>query len=153
MTKVKVRLRPVKGGKPRTRISDEKLIQKCDEAIKILLKTGGKGFKATIPADKENDHDLLFAELVRRFDLLKKSIGVSEFANIIHPIGAVMEVFSIGQQKGDTLSIIVREDSTIVPDTLVDLMGKTYSIVSSEYLPKKHVDSEYMIEVILKEVK
>lgn len=48
-------------------LSDKQLAKKCDDWIRSLIDTGGKSWCLNIPARPNEDPDLVFSELVRRF--------------------------------------------------------------------------------------
>lgn len=48
-------------------MSDRKLLEDCHIELDKLCKTGAKSFTMTVPA-RPTDTDLLFAELLRRFE-------------------------------------------------------------------------------------
>jgi len=49
-------------------LNDLKLIEKCHEWIKKLCDTGGRSWSLRVPVDFNNDPDMLFAELIKRFE-------------------------------------------------------------------------------------
>lgn len=48
-------------------MSDAELINLCKEELSKLCKTGGRSFKMTVPV-RVKDTDMLFSELIRRFE-------------------------------------------------------------------------------------
>ena len=150
----KIRLKPVVGKKPATRLGDKALIDKCDEWIRLLLKTGGKAWHCSIPADKDKDPDLLFAELINRFQHLLKATGTNQALNTITPVGAVMEVYDIPVQKENGKLELIIKDSNVPPiGAFISFNGSTFEVESCTYLPKEKADTEYLMVVSCKEVK
>lgn len=47
-------------------LSNVELIEKASEELSKLCKTGGKSFTMRVPVN-ENDTDMIFSELIRRF--------------------------------------------------------------------------------------
>jgi hypothetical protein len=54
-------------------LSDSELIDKCDDWVSSLAKTGGKSWCLRVPVDFKNDPDVLFAELINRFKATLKT--------------------------------------------------------------------------------
>ena len=52
-------------------LTDAELIEKCNEWISKLCKSGGKDWCLKVPVDFNNDPDMLFLELSNRFKILK----------------------------------------------------------------------------------
>lgn len=52
---------------PEVPLSDTELIAKCSDWISKLCKSGGKAWSLRVPVDFENDPDVLFSELIKRF--------------------------------------------------------------------------------------
>jgi hypothetical protein len=48
-------------------LSDNELIEKCDEWVGKLCETGGRAWSLQVPANPEVDPDLLFSELIDRY--------------------------------------------------------------------------------------
>lgn len=48
-------------------ISNEELINRCEEWIDKLCKSGGRDWCLTVPVNFNRDPDMLFTELIRRF--------------------------------------------------------------------------------------
>ena len=48
-------------------MSDKELIAECDKALGLLCRTGGRSFKMTVPVNVY-DHDMLFYQLIKRFE-------------------------------------------------------------------------------------
>jgi hypothetical protein len=46
---------------------DDELVEKCQKWISDLCRTGAKCWSLRVPPDPEHDPDLLFNELIRRF--------------------------------------------------------------------------------------
>lgn len=55
------------GSQPSNKISDQDLIEKCSKWVDSLCKTGGKSWSLKVPVDFNNDPDILFTELINRF--------------------------------------------------------------------------------------
>lgn len=51
-------------------LTDQELIDKCDQWITSLAKTGGETWSLSIPVDFNKDPDMLFLELINRFKAL-----------------------------------------------------------------------------------
>jgi len=52
---------------PKCTLTDEQLIIKAELWISKLCKTGGNAFTMQVPADMNNDTDMVFSELIIRF--------------------------------------------------------------------------------------
>ncbi|MCK9255823.1 MAG: hypothetical protein M0P36_08565 [Bacteroidales bacterium] len=49
-------------------LSDTELVAKCSEWISKLCESGGKAWSLRVPVDFKNDPDVLFSELIKRFE-------------------------------------------------------------------------------------
>ena len=49
-------------------LSDTELVNKCRDWITKLCRTGGKAWCLRVPVDLENDPDVLFEELIKRYE-------------------------------------------------------------------------------------
>lgn len=49
-------------------LSDQELIKRCNEWVSRLCNTGGAAWTLRVPVDFENDPDMLFIELSKRFE-------------------------------------------------------------------------------------
>lgn len=54
--------------KDKCTLSDKELILKCEEWISKLANTGGRAWSLRVPVDFNHDPDMLFCELIRRFN-------------------------------------------------------------------------------------
>lgn len=54
-------------GKTSCTLSNEELIEKCNEWVSKLSKTGGKAWVLHVPVSFNSDPDILFCELSKRF--------------------------------------------------------------------------------------
>lgn len=54
-------------------LTDQELVAKVKNWNSLLCKTGGKAWVLRIPADRNQDPDLLIAELCNRFELKQKN--------------------------------------------------------------------------------
>lgn len=52
-------------------LTDEELIEKCNEWVSKLAKTGGKAWSLRVPVNFNTDPDMLFIELDRRMKAYK----------------------------------------------------------------------------------
>lgn len=48
-------------------LSDQELIEKCEEWISSLARSGGDTWCLSVPVDFNRDPDMLFSELIKRF--------------------------------------------------------------------------------------
>ena len=48
-------------------LTDEQLVTRCDEWVSKLAETGGNAWVLRVPVDFNNDPDMLFLELIKRF--------------------------------------------------------------------------------------
>lgn len=48
-------------------LTDEQLAERCHDWITKLCKSGGREWVLRVPVDFDNDPDMLFSELIRRF--------------------------------------------------------------------------------------
>ncbi len=55
-----------------TNLSDDYLIERCKEWIGKLCQTGGRAWSLSVPVDFKRDPDVLFGELIKRFQSLNK---------------------------------------------------------------------------------
>ncbi len=53
-------------------LSNEELLERCRNEISKLCKSGGKAWSMRVPVDFNNDSDMLFSELIKRFKSLDK---------------------------------------------------------------------------------
>lgn len=53
--------------KNRCTLSDKELIEKANEWVSSLAKTGGRSWTLRVPVDFNNDPDMIFSELSNRF--------------------------------------------------------------------------------------
>jgi len=51
-------------------LSNEELIEKCNDWVSSLARTGGQSWTLRVPVDFNNDPDMLFVELSKRFKKL-----------------------------------------------------------------------------------
>lgn len=65
--------------KARSEMPDNDLIKKADSLLSELCKTGGKGFRMTVPP-RVDDTDMIFSELIKRY---QKAIQVQA---VVSPI-------------------------------------------------------------------
>lgn len=61
--------------KERCTLSDDDLLEKCDEWIEKLCKSGGKDWCLSVPVNFNRDPDMLFVELMNRFKENKSLIS------------------------------------------------------------------------------
>jgi len=54
-------------------LTDEELIDQCKDWITRLAMSGGKDWCLEIPVNFNKDPDMLFCELIKRFEILKSS--------------------------------------------------------------------------------
>ena len=59
-------------------LSDDELVEKCNEWVSKLAESGGKSWALRVPVDFNNDPDMLFIELGKRFLSLKGGISEPE---------------------------------------------------------------------------
>ena len=55
-------------------MSDDELIKKCDEWIYSLAESGGKSWCLSIPVRYDVDPDMLFTELISRYQFLRSEL-------------------------------------------------------------------------------
>lgn len=56
-------------------LSDTELVTKCSEWISKLCESGGKAWSLRVPVDFKQDPDVLFSELIKRFETNRKRVG------------------------------------------------------------------------------
>lgn len=56
-------------------LSDSELIQKCEDWITKLCHSGGKAWCLRVPVDFNNDPDMLFSALIKRYEAMRKRVG------------------------------------------------------------------------------
>lgn len=49
-------------------LSDTELIAMCNKWVDLLCKSGGKAWTLRVPADFNYDPDMIFIELIKRFE-------------------------------------------------------------------------------------
>jgi hypothetical protein len=62
-------------------LSDEGLIEACDNWISSLASTGGKSWCLSIPVNFDRDPDMLFSELIKRFKDRKDDALINQAEN------------------------------------------------------------------------
>lgn len=79
-------------------LSDEDLILKCEEWISKLCKSGGRAWCLRIPVDFNEDPDMIFSEIIKRFKnnnmrSLQQKVHLKECpANGYQPIKTDLEI-------------------------------------------------------------
>lgn len=58
--------------KTKCTLTDEELIARCHDWIDKLCKSGGDKWTLSVPVDFDRDPDMLFIELIRRFEAARK---------------------------------------------------------------------------------
>ena len=58
--------------KDKCTLSDEELLEKCEEWVSKLAHSGGHAWILSVPVNFNNDPDMLFSELGRRFRILSE---------------------------------------------------------------------------------
>jgi len=59
---------------PEVPLSDTELVAKCSESISKLCESGGKAWSLRVPIDFKHDPDVLFSELIKRFEASRKRV-------------------------------------------------------------------------------
>ena len=59
---------------PEVPLSDTELVAKCSEWISKLCESGGKAWSLRVPIDFKHDPDVLFGELIKRFEASRKRV-------------------------------------------------------------------------------
>lgn len=66
-------------------LSDNELIEKCNDWVSKLCKSGGKAWSLQVPVNLNNDPDILFSELGKRFEAALQNkvsdISAKQFLN------------------------------------------------------------------------
>ena len=60
---------------PEVPLSDSELVAKCSEWVSELCRSGGRAWTLHVPVDFTRDPDVLFSELIRRFEAMRKRVG------------------------------------------------------------------------------
>ena len=60
---------------PEVPLSDSELVEKCRTWISELCRSGGRAWTLRVPVDMSRDPDILFSELIRRFEAMRKRVG------------------------------------------------------------------------------
>ena len=60
---------------PEVPLSDSELVEKCSKWISELCRSGGRAWTLRVPVDMSRDPDILFSELIRRFEAMRKRVG------------------------------------------------------------------------------
>jgi hypothetical protein len=60
---------------PEVPLSDTELVSKCSQWISKLCESGGKAWTLRVPVDFTHDPDVLFSELIKRFEASRKRVG------------------------------------------------------------------------------
>jgi hypothetical protein len=64
-------------------LSDEILLSKCTLWVSNLCRTGGRAWMLNVPVDFDNDPDMLFSELIARYETrLQKSEEATKLAGM-----------------------------------------------------------------------
>lgn len=58
--------------KDKCTLTNETLCNKCEKIVSNLCETGGKSWTLSVPVDFNNDPDILFSELNKRFKYLQR---------------------------------------------------------------------------------
>lgn len=80
---------------PKCTLTDLELIDKVDEWVSKLAKSGGQAWTLRVPVDFNNDPDMLIAELIKRFQSLSAPPSHAEVKGLSE--GNIKEVETIGQ--------------------------------------------------------
>jgi hypothetical protein len=67
-------------------MDDASLISKCTLWISNLCRTGGRAWVLNVPVDFNNDPDVLFSELITRYE--NRASKSAELAATVRPVGA-----------------------------------------------------------------
>lgn len=106
--------------KEKCTLSDEELVEKCQDWIHKLAESGGQAWTLSIPVDFNRDPDTLFGELANRF-IEKKPIN--RYEEILKAI-----------KRGDLPSVTGMHFSESQVDEIQRVLEKLYS--GSERFPK-----------------
>lgn len=63
-------------------LSDQELIDKCDQWVTSLAKSGGETWSLSVPVNFNKDPDMLFIELINRFKALKHTAPITDIGPV-----------------------------------------------------------------------
>lgn len=75
-------------------LTDQQLIDLANSMVNDLAQTGGRAWTMRVPVDFDRDHDMIFSELISRFEKLSATNRPQENCNV-----AIMQLQRMGQRR------------------------------------------------------